>query len=176
MRKTVTRRATGVAGSALAIAMVSVTGPLAGVADAAPGPAHALKSTMTKPAPVSPGAGGTLHYEVTNVSPAPTDGVLLNVSLPRYVALPADRHCQQTGHTPDGGTTISCNMSDELGKFAPGQTRVSNQPFQVSPDAPRGATLGRIGALVVPLKGGKPTEDWHNLTGYNTSWTTISTR
>ncbi|MBB6375143.1 hypothetical protein BKA01_002365 [Pseudonocardia eucalypti] len=168
-----TRRGNRWRGVVTVAAAALALGVSTGVADAAGLPT--LRSTLATPQPVAPGMGGTLNYEITNLGATPTEGVLMNVSLPKHVKLPADRHCQRTGANPQGGDLISCNFSDELGKLAPGQTRRAATPFTVAPDAPAHADLGRIGVLVVPLKAGKPAEDWRNLTGRNTAWTNIKT-
>jgi len=135
----------------------------------------ALRASISEPAPVAPGGTGKVRYEVTNVSDEATEGILLNISLPRYVSLDSDKRCQQTGTNPEGGALISCNISDDLGKLAPGQTRVSDTPFYIAKNAPPSTELGKLGALVVPLKNGEPTEDYRDLDGHNVVWTPITT-
>lgn len=161
---------TGLTAAAVAVAATAAAWyPSPAYAAGAP----ALQSTLAQPAPVTSGGTGKLDYSITNTLNTPTDGVLMNVSLPKYVSIPADPHCQKTGTTPDGGTTVSCNFSDAMGKLAPHQRRTAATPFTVAREAPARRPLGRIGVLVVPLKDGKPTEDWHNVKGRNVSSTTI---
>ena len=142
---------------------------------AAGGHEHALQASINDPAPVSPGATGELVYTVTNVGHRTTDGILLNVSLPPHVRLNKDPHCQRTGRNDEGGDLVSCNFSDAQGLLVPGQTRLSRTPFHVDRDAPAPHELGRLGALAVPLRNGRPTEDFRDLSGRNTVWTSIST-
>lgn len=173
---TVNQRIRQVAG---AVAVAATCGALlivaSGQAFAAPAP-HALRTSLSKPAPVAPGSTGTITYTVKNQSAAATEGVLINISLPKYVTINPDAHCQKTGTNPEGGDLISCNMSDNLGKLAPGQTNTDHHQFAVAKEAPHHAMLGQLTTLAVPLKNGTtPTEDWHDFSGGNASTTVIVT-
>lgn len=172
---TVKRTICHVAGAAAVAATCGVLLVLApGQAFAAAQPA--LRTSLTTPTPVAPGGTGTVTYRVTNQSPAATEGVLINISLPKFVTInPDEQHCQKTGTNPEGGDLISCNMSDNLGKLTPGQTNTDNQKFTIAQDAPHHAKLGQLTTLAVPLKNGQPTEDWHKFGGSNASSTVIAT-
>ncbi|HEY2206646.1 MAG TPA: hypothetical protein VGH99_19450 [Pseudonocardia sp.] len=168
-RLTIAVRAAALAGVAAGVVAV-----VPGLAQAAPAPV--LRSDLAKPAAVAPGGRGTLHYELTNLSGSPTDGILLTVVLPKHVGIPTDTHCRETGKGPHGGTVVSCRFTDELGRLGPGQVRKADTPFAVAKDAPHGKELGRLGTIAVPMRHGKPTEDWRHLSGRNVSWTTVRTR
>jgi len=138
--------------------------------------AHALHASATTPDAVAPGGSGTFHYAVQNVSGKATDGVLMNVSIPRYVSLPnvtQDKHCKQTGTTASA-VLWSCAFTDENGKLQPGQTISSDPSFTLAKNTP-GPVQDTIGVLVVPLDAnGKPTESWQDLSGPNTVKVPIS--
>lgn len=147
-------------------------------AAADPGSGHALQATITKPAAVAPGGSGSFHYSVQNVSGQATDGVLMNVAIPRYVTIPdiqQDKACKQT--EDQGAQTLwSCAITDQSGKLAPGQRADNDAKFSVAANAPGPQSIGTVVALVVPLDAsGKPTEDWHDLKGPNTVSTPITT-
>ncbi|WP_037062748.1 hypothetical protein [Pseudonocardia acaciae] len=164
-----------VGAAAVAVTIGALCTVFSGTAYAAP--QSVLRTKLTGPPATVPGGQGVLQYTITNTGRTPTDGILLNVSLPPRVdlALSPGVPCQKTGNNPQGGALISCNFSDASGRMAPGESRVHNTPFTVAPDAPRGKVLGPVGALVVPLKGGKPTEDERDLRGPNVAWTPIRT-
>jgi hypothetical protein len=73
----------------------------------------------------------------------------------------SDLHQRHVVRTPRGGQLISCSFNDQLGTFAPGETR--------------SASLGTLGALVVPLENGEPTEDWTDLGGAHVERVEITT-
>ncbi len=162
--------------SAASIAIGMAAGPASAAEDHDGHGEHALAASLSEPAPVAPGGSGVLVYKFRNVSDGPTKGILLNVALPEHVSLDPDSHCRPTGDNPEGGTLISCSFTDAQGKLGPGEEREARTPFHVAPDAPADADLGRLGALIVPLDGhGQPTEDWSDLDGANTVWTSIRT-
>jgi hypothetical protein len=132
-----------------------------------------LRTELTRPAPVAAGGTGTLTYKITNVSKRATEGVALHLALPEHVSLDPDGHCKRTGRTDDGGTLIRCDFTDAAGEFAPGESRVARTPFHVDGSAPASATIGRLGALVVPL--GDADGSSANLSGPDTTWTPIRT-
>ncbi len=136
---------------------------------------HVLKIDIREPDAVAPGASGLLSFDMTNTGDEAIDGVLLNVSLPPQVTLRTDSHCQQTGQNPEGGQLISCSFTDAQGKFAPGETRSGTNDFAIAADAPHSASLGKLGALIVPLENGEPTEDWKDLEGDHVDWVEITT-
>jgi hypothetical protein len=134
-----------------------------------------LKIDVHEPDPVAPGASGLISFNMTNTSDMAVNGVLMNVSLPPSVTLHTDSHCEQTGQNPEGGQLISCNFSDAQGKFAPGETRSGTNDFAVAADAPAGTDLGKLGALIVPLENGEPTEDWEDIEGDHVDRVEITT-
>lgn len=137
---------------------------------------HAFTIDIKDPEPVAPGTEGLITYELTNVGDKATDGVLINVSLPPDVVLNFDpAHCQKTGSNPEGGDLVSCNFSNEVGKFAPGETKTSQASYTVTADAPESTSLGEAGALAVPLENGEPTEDWTDLEGAHVDRAEITT-
>lgn len=170
------RRVGAVAGltmlASAGLGMVALASPAA----AAPSGDHALHASATTPDAVAPGGSGTFHYAVQNVSGKATDGVLMNVSIPRYVSLPnvtQDKHCKQTGTTASA-VLWSCAFTDENGKLQPGQTISSDPSFTLAKNTP-GPVQDTIGVLVVPLDAnGKPTESWQDLSGPNTVKVPIS--
>ena len=158
----------------LASAAWLVFGLFASPAQAAAEPA--LYASISEPAPVAPGGRGEVEYKVTNVSNRATEGTLLNISLPPNVSLESDARCRRVGFNDNGGELISCSLSDELGKFAPGETKVArNTPFFIDASAPKSTELGHLEALVVPLENGYPTESPNDLDGYNYVSTPITT-
>jgi hypothetical protein len=137
---------------------------------------HAFELEIQEPEPIAPGTEGLINYQLTNVGDKATDGVLINVSVPPDVTLNFDaNHCQKTGTNPEGGDLVSCNFSNELGKFAPGETKTSQASYTVAADAPESASLGKVGALAVPLEEGEPTEDWTDLEGSHVDQVEITT-
>jgi hypothetical protein len=163
---------------AAAVAVMATSACLGSAFIASPAVAdeeHAFDIEIQEPDAVAPGASGLISYTLTNASDEPTDGVLMNISLPPQVTLNTDSHCQQTGQNPEGGQLISCNFSDAAGKFAPGETFSGRNDFTVAADAPQSASLGKLGALVVPLEKGEPTEDWTDLEGDHVDWVEIKT-
>ncbi|GAA4205278.1 LPXTG cell wall anchor domain-containing protein [Actinocatenispora rupis] len=164
------RRVGAVAGLGLlasaGIGMVAVATP----AVAAPSNDHALHASATTPDAVAPGGSGTFHYAIQNVSGKATDGVLMNVSIPRYVSLPnvtQDKHCKQTG-TTKMAVLWSCAFTDQSGKLQPGQTVSADPTYTLAKNTP-GPAQDTIGVLVVPLDAnGQPTESWKDLSGPNT--------
>lgn len=137
---------------------------------------HAFTIEIQEPEAIAPGTEGRITYELTNVGDKATDGVLINVSLPPDVVLNFDpAHCQKTGSNPEGGDLVSCNFSNEVGKFAPGESKTSEASYTVAADAPESASLGEVGALAVPLEDGEPTEDWSDLEGSHVDKAEITT-
>ncbi|MFC5232522.1 hypothetical protein [Pseudonocardia zijingensis] len=137
---------------------------------------HAFTLEIQEPDPVAPGTEGLITYELTNGGDEATDGVLVNVSLPPDVVLNFDvTRCQKTGTNEEGGDLVSCNFSDEFGKFAPGESKTSQASYTVAADAPESTSLGEVGALAVPLEKGEPTEDWSDLSGSHVDTAEITT-
>jgi hypothetical protein len=94
------------------------------------------------------------------------------VSAPKTVSLDfGGTRCDKraTSH----GTT--CYVTGEMGKFAPGETKVLEKSYTVVPAAPESASLGKVEAVVVPIVGGKPTEDKNDQDGPNTDAAEITT-
>jgi hypothetical protein len=168
--------ARGLAGLLVAAAITTTGLMLSTGAAYADNPRPALKAGMVATPVVAPGATGKVNYQLNNVSGRPTSGLLLNISLPRFVSLPADSRCKKTGSNPEGGDLISCNVQGPATFIAPGATLKGDNTFTVASNAPRHARLGRIGVLATPLNGvGQPAEDWNDTDGYNVSWSWIST-
>lgn len=163
-------------GMAVVLAVAGGGIALAGTAQAA-SDERALEATLAMPTSLPPGGSGELTYRLRNVSDQATEGVLVNISLPRYVStdLETDPHCQRTGTNDTGGTLVSCNFSDDWGKVAPGQTQLAQRGFHVAPDAPAHTVLGVVGVTAVPLEDGEPTEDWTDLEDANTTGVQVST-
>lgn len=137
---------------------------------------HAFTLEIQEPQPIAPGTEGRITYELTNRGDEATDGVLINVSLPPDVVLNFDpAHCQKTGTNDEGGDLVSCNFSNEIGKFAPGESKTSEASYTVAADAPESTSLGEVGALAVPLEQGEPTEDWSDLEGSHVDQAEITT-
>jgi len=164
------------------LGLVAATGAgalaLAAPAAADPGTDHVLHASVSKPDAVAPGGTGTFHYSVQNVSGQATEGVLMNVAIPRYVSLPDIQQNSMCKKTEDQArqSLWSCAITDQNGKLAPGQVAKNDPQFSVSKNAPGPVSLGNIGVLVVPLDAnGEPTEDWHDLKGPNTVSTPITT-
>jgi hypothetical protein len=135
-----------------------------------------LELTLSEPVAAAPGSTVDVEYTLTNVSDKATEGMLLNMSLPEYVSFAPASNCQETGENNEGGTLVSCNISGPEGKLGAGESLESSTPFQISPDAPADTDLGKLGALVVPLKdGAEETEDWTDTSGPNAAETSIST-
>lgn len=150
-------------------------GALAGSALAA-GDEPDLQMTLTEVTTAAPGGVVEVRSVIENVSSQAVDGVLLNMSLPRYVSFAPTANCQETGENAEGGTLVSCNISGPEGQLAPGESVESVTPFQIAPEAPVDTQLGALGALVVPLEGGaEPVDDWKDLTGHNVAELPIST-
>jgi hypothetical protein len=117
---------------------------------------HAFTLDIKDPAPVAPGADGVITYTLTNTSDQATDGFLIRVSAPKTVSLDfGGTRCDKRG--TNVGTT--CTVTGEMGKFAPGETKVLQKSYTVAAGAPESASLGKVEARVVPIVGGKPTED-----------------
>lgn len=177
------RTTRGLAGLLVAAATTTAAlGLSTGTAYAA-NPRPALKAALVATPVVAPRATGKLSYQLTNVSGHPTSGLLLNISLPRFVSLPEDQRCKKTGTVPAndpsgnaGGDLVSCNVQGPSTNIAPGATLKGDNTFTVASNAPAHARLGRIGVLATPLNGnGQPAEDWTDIHGYNTTWAWVST-
>jgi hypothetical protein len=163
---------------AAAVAVATTVACIGGTLLASPAFAdeeHTLTIDIQEPDAVAPGTSGLLSFDFTNTGDKATDGILLNVSLPPYVTLRTDSHCEQTGQNPEGGQLISCSFNDAQGQLAAGETRSGTNDFTVAADAPESASLGELGALIVPLENGEPTEDWKDLEGDHVDWVEITT-
>lgn len=170
------RTARGLGGLLVAAAVTTVGLGLSTGSAYADNPRPALKASLVATPVVAPGATGKLNYQLNNVSGHATSGLLLNISLPRFVSLPADPRCKKTGSNPQGGDLISCNVQGPSTNIAPGATLKGDNTFTVARNAPAHSRLGPIGVLATPLKGdGQPAEDWTDIHGYNVTWSSIST-
>jgi hypothetical protein len=137
---------------------------------------HAFTLDIKDPEPIAPGTEGLITYELTNTSDKAVEGILINISLPPDVVLNADpNHCQKTDTNAEGGDIGSCNFTGGMGAFAPGESKTLEASYTVAEDAPESANLGKVGALVVPLEGGEPTEDWSDLEGPHVDQAEITT-
>lgn len=147
------------------------------------GGSHALEAEFDKLPAQEPGADGELVYRLTNAGETATEGILVNLTIPKGVTtdLDGDPHCQNTGSTDAGSELVSCNFSDDWGRLAPGQHQLAKRGFHISPDAPSDSDLGAITATAVPITHGEdgkdhPTEDHTDFTGDNTASLPIKTR
>jgi hypothetical protein len=164
---------------AVAVTVVTASACLSGALLASPAFAaeeHAFEIDIQDPEPIAPGTEGLITYDLTNTGDEATEGVLINVSLPPDVVLNFDAtQCQKTGQNAEGGDLVSCNFSNELGRFAPGESKTSQASYTVAADAPESASLGKVGALAVPVENGEPTEDWSDLEGSHVDQAEITT-
>ena len=186
----INRTSRGLVGLLVATAVATGLGLCTGTAYAA-NPRPALKASLTATPVVAPGHTGKLNYQLTNVSGHPTSGLLLNISLPKGVSLPADGRCKNVGTVPAndpsgnaGGELVSCNVQGPSTNIAPGATLKGDNTFTVAPTAPAHAKLGRIGVLATPLNAnGQPAEDWNDIYGNrsnqgfnnNVTWAWVAT-
>jgi hypothetical protein len=137
---------------------------------------HAFALDILEPAPIAPGTDGHISYELTNTSGEAIDGILIRISLPPDVALKANPdHCQKTGKNAEGGDEGHCSFTGGIGAFAPGESKALEVGYTVAADAPEGESLGKVGALVVPIEGGEPTEDKDDLSGSHVDQAEITT-
>lgn len=137
---------------------------------------HAFALDIQDPAPVAPGSEGLVSYTLTNTSGEATDGFLINVSLPPTVELNLDpNNCEKFDTNRDGGDMIRCTFAGGIGAFAPGESKVLEKSFTVAADAAAGASLGQIGANVVPIVDGEPTEDPTDIKGSHVDYAEVTT-
>jgi hypothetical protein len=133
---------------------------------------HAFTLDIKDLAPVAPGADGVITYTLINTSDEATDGFQIMVSAPKTVSLDfGGTRCDK--RATSAGTT--CYVTGEMGKFAPGETKVLEKSYRVAATAPESASLGKVEATVVPIVGGKPTEDKNDKDGPNTDSAEITT-
>jgi hypothetical protein len=133
---------------------------------------HAFTLDIAAPAPVAPGADGVITYTLTNTSDQATDGFRIRVSAPKTVSLDfGGTRCDKRGTV--AGTT--CTVTGEMGTFAPGETKVLQKSYTVVAGAPESANLGKVEARVVPIVGGKPTEDLNDKDGPHVDSAEITT-
>lgn len=130
------------------------------MASADPEMPHVLQVELTQPAPVAPGAGGTVHIEVTNTGETATEALLVNFSLPPSMTLDHSDDCQETGRNAENGVLLSCNIDDDIAKLAPGQTNKADLPFRIAEDAPAGAELGTMTVVAVPIGSPEEKDGW----------------
>jgi hypothetical protein len=137
---------------------------------------HAFKLDIREPAPVAPGTDGVITYELTNTSGEAIDGFLINVSVPPAVDLNLDPdNCEKFDTNREGGDMVRCTFVGGIGTFAPGESKVLEKSYSVAADAPESASLGKIGANVVPIVGGAPTEDPTDIRGSHVDYAEITT-
>lgn len=133
---------------------------------------HAFTLDIHDPAPIAPGTDGVITYTLTNTSDKATDGFLIKISAPNTVSLDfGGTRCDK--RRPTAGTT--CHVTGEMGRVAPGETKVLEKSYTVTAGAPASANLGKVEAVVVPIVGGKPTEDKNDEDGPNTDSAAITT-
>jgi hypothetical protein len=137
---------------------------------------HAFTLDMRDPAPIAPGTDGVITYTLTNTSADATDGFLVRVSLPPDVDVDfGNNSCTKFDTNAEGGDMIDCTFTGGIGKFAPGESKVLEKSYTVAADAAESASLGKVGALVVPIVDGKATEDSTDLDGPNVDYAEITT-
>jgi hypothetical protein len=137
---------------------------------------HAFKLNIKDPAPTAPGTDGIVTYELTNTSGEATDGFLINISLPPAVDLNLDPNsCEKFSTNREGGDMFRCTFTGGIGKFAPGESKVLEKSYTVAADAPESASLGQVGANVVPIVNGETTEDPTDIKGPHVDYAEITT-
>jgi hypothetical protein len=137
---------------------------------------HAFTLDIKDPEPIAPGTDGIISYELTNTSDEATDGFLINISIPPAVALNLDAdNCEKFDTNREGGDMVRCTFVGGIGKFAPGESKVLEKSYSVAADAPESASLGKIGANVVPIVAGGPTEDPTDIKGTHVDYAEITT-
>jgi hypothetical protein len=137
---------------------------------------HAFKLDIKDPAPTAPGTEGLIAYELTNTSDKAIDGFLINISIPPTVDLNLDAdNCEKFDTNREGGDMIRCTFVGGIGKFAPGESKVLEKSFSVAADAPQSGSLGQVGANVVPIVDGEPTEDPTDIKGTHVDYAEITT-
>ncbi|GAA5163386.1 hypothetical protein GCM10023321_50180 [Pseudonocardia eucalypti] len=178
MKRVIRRKDGWAAGYVAAVVVVTAGLALSSGTAYADNPRPALRVDSLNADPwIAPGGTGKVAYRITNTSGAATQGVLLNISLPKAVSIPQDPRCRNVGANAEGGALISCKVTDQAGKIATGGTVASGNTFTVANNAPAHTKLGRIGLLVVPLDGnGNPTEDYNDTVGANVRWAQVGTR
>jgi hypothetical protein len=137
---------------------------------------HAFTLDIKDPEPTAPGTDGIITYELTNTSDEATDGFLINISIPPAVVLNLDAdNCEKFDTNREGGDMVRCTFIGGIGKFAPGESKVLEKSYSVATDAPESASLGKIGANVVPIVAGEPTEDPTDIKGTHVDYAEITT-
>ncbi len=137
---------------------------------------HAFKLDIKDPAPIAPGTDGIISYELTNTSSEAADGFLINISLPPAVDLNLDAdNCAKFSTNREGGDMFRCTFIGGIGRFAPGESKVLEKSYSVAADAPESASLGNVGANVVPIVNGEPTEDPTDIRGPHVDYAEITT-
>jgi hypothetical protein len=137
---------------------------------------HAFTLDIKDPEPIAPGADGIISYELTNTSDEATDGFLINISIPPDVVLNLDAdNCEKFDTNREGGDMVRCTFVGGIGEFAPGESKVLEKSYSVATDAPESASLGKIGANVVPIVAGEPTEDPTDIKGTHVDYAEITT-
>lgn len=137
---------------------------------------HAFKLDIQDPEPIAPGTDGIITYELTNTSSEATDGFLINISIPPTVDLNLDPdNCEKFDTNREGGDMIRCTFVGGIGTFAPGESKVLEKSYSVAADAPESSSLGQIGANVVPIVAGEPTEDLRDIKGSHVDYSEITT-
>jgi hypothetical protein len=137
---------------------------------------HAFTLDIKDPEPIAPGTDGIITYELTNTSDEATDGFLINISIPPTVVLNLDAdNCEKFDTNREGGDMVRCTFIGEIGQFAPGESKVLEKSYSVAADAPESASVGKIGANVVPIVAGEPTEDPTDIKGTHVDYAEITT-
>jgi hypothetical protein len=137
---------------------------------------HAFRLDIRDPEPIVPGTDGIITYELTNTSDDAADGFLINISIPPAVDLELDpNNCEQFSTNREGGDMVRCTFIGGIGTFAPGESKVLEKSYSVAADAPESASLGKIGANVVPIVDGEPTEDPTDIKGSHVDYAEITT-
>ena len=164
---------------AATVTVAAASMALSGALLAAPASAHAEHAftlDIKDPQPVAPGADGVLTYELTNTSGQATDGFLIRFSAPKNVSADfGSTPCKKFDTNAEGGPMIECAVTGEMGRFAPGQSKALEKSYTVAEDAPESTSLGKVGALVVPIVDGEIKEDATDLDGPNVDYAEITT-
>jgi hypothetical protein len=136
---------------------------------------HTFNLDISDQAPIAPGAGGILTYQLTNTSNEAVDGFLINLSMPPTVDLELDpNNCEKFG-TNREGDMVSCTFIGGIGQFGPGESKTLTKSYSVAADALASSSLGNIGANVVPIVNGETTEDPTDIKGPHVDYVEVST-
>jgi hypothetical protein len=94
--------------------------------------------------------------------------------MPPTVDLNLDDNCEKFDTNREGGDMVRCTLVGGIGAFAPGESKVLEKSFTVAADAAESGSLGQIGANVVPIVDGEPTEDPTDIKGSHVDYAEVT--